>query len=184
MSFERSLGYSSAGYKGHRFEVRAIHDGKEMVYGWTDNADGGALIKSCKCNPAVTDSAVLDMVDGLNFEGVWPLPTSNGFYVAHITWPLDDHVTTRWAAFNIKTHSEGTIGPGVQKRTVNDKPHCNMMTVTVDEYARVLRWLGRVDPTIKGDKNVRLVNSIEKLFSSVFGPEPRRSALVEIKEPR
>jgi hypothetical protein len=53
------------GYNGQRYEVR-YRDGSGgwHVFGWCNEADGGALVESIKLNPSMYGSKVIDLQAG------------------------------------------------------------------------------------------------------------------------
>lgn len=57
-------GRFNVGDKGQRYEVRyKDRDGVEHVFGWTDAADGGVLVKSINLNPSMAFPRVVDRRD-------------------------------------------------------------------------------------------------------------------------
>ena len=51
-----------ASYEGQRYEVRYKDGyGRDCCAGWTNDADGGALVRSIKRHPAWSDPAVVDL---------------------------------------------------------------------------------------------------------------------------
>lgn len=54
-------GKFNVGDKGQRYEVHYTDsDGKEKVFGWTNEADGGALVRSINLNPSMNSPRVID----------------------------------------------------------------------------------------------------------------------------
>lgn len=53
--------HANVGDCGQRYEVRYIDDdGDEKVFGWTNEADGGALVKSITAHPVWHSPRVVD----------------------------------------------------------------------------------------------------------------------------
>lgn len=53
--------HTNVGYKGQRYEVHGImHDGTDELFGWTNDKDGGGLIKSAKLWPRYKDAYVIE----------------------------------------------------------------------------------------------------------------------------
>lgn len=50
------------GDRGQRYEVRYTlrETGEEKVFGWTNNASGGFLVKSIEANPSMKNPQVID----------------------------------------------------------------------------------------------------------------------------
>lgn len=57
---------SPTGYRGQRYEVRCVGDltgrgVREMTVGWTNEADGGALVTLISAHPTWRDPVVVDL---------------------------------------------------------------------------------------------------------------------------
>lgn len=50
------------GDNGQRYEVRffEVESGKERVFGWTNESDGGALMRAAELMPSARDPFVVD----------------------------------------------------------------------------------------------------------------------------
>ena len=58
-------GHLNTGDKGQRYEVRFTDgDGKRRTFGWTNEADGGALVRSIKLHPVWHSPVVIDRKTG------------------------------------------------------------------------------------------------------------------------
>lgn len=57
--------HTNVGDLGQRYEVRYTDDdGVEKVFGWTNEADGGALVSSIELNPSMHSPRVVDRQAG------------------------------------------------------------------------------------------------------------------------
>jgi len=57
------------GYKGQRYEVSYENkDGKRLVVGWTDEKDGGVLVKCVQKHPSFKNAQVKDLKGSEKWE--------------------------------------------------------------------------------------------------------------------